>query len=84
MSCNCLLVRIDPNDISSSTGNTLYTDNTVFIDGFLDCESTPVVNEFTDRGYYCYCMTTSADCSICAGDGWEYSPRCETLQQVLH
>ena len=70
MSCNCLLVRIDPNDISSSTGNTLYTDNTVFIDGFLDCESTPVVNEFTDRGYYCYCMTTSADCSICAGDGW--------------
>ena len=32
--CNCLLVRIDPNDITSSTGNTLYSDNAVFVDGF--------------------------------------------------
>jgi len=68
--CNCLLVRIDPNDITSSTGNTLYSDNAVFVDGFLDCSSNPVNDEFNERGYYCYCMTTSADCSICAGEGW--------------
>ena len=70
MSCNCLLIRIDNSDILSSTGNTLYSDNTVFVDGFLDCELNPVNDEFNERGYYCYCMTTSADCSICAGSGW--------------
>ena len=70
MSCNCLLVRIDPNDITSSTGNTLYSDNTVFIDGFTDCELIPISSEFTERGYYCYCMADSSGCSLCEGEGW--------------
>ena len=68
--CNCLLVRIDPIDITSSTGNTLYTNNAVYLDGFLDCGLTPISEELTQRGYYCYCMTTSTNCLYCEGEGW--------------
>lgn len=70
MSCNCLLVRIDPQDIISSTGNTLYTNNAVYIDGVSDCDSNPISTEFTERGYYCYCMNDTSGCEICEGEGW--------------
>lgn len=70
MSCNCLLIRIDQQDILSSTGNTLYDDSTVYLTNVIDCDSTPLNESFVDNGYHCYCITTSADCSICSGSGW--------------
>ena len=32
--CKCIVIRIDDRDIISATGNTLYSNNTVYIDGF--------------------------------------------------
>ena len=53
--CNCLLIRIDKKDILSATGNTLYSNYAVYIDGFIDCDSITVSTTITESGYYCYC-----------------------------
>ena len=54
MSCNCLLIRIDKNDILSATGNTLYTNYAVYVSGFNDCDSLPVNDIITQ--YYVICQ----------------------------
>jgi hypothetical protein len=63
--CGCLNVRVDSRDISSATGNTLYPNNTVFVEGIYSCDFTPISDEITTPGYNCYCVNTNPPPSIC-------------------
>lgn len=67
--CGCLNVRTDIEDIISSTGNTLYSNNTLYVD-YLSCDLTPTTQEIISNGYYCYCTTRLTGCLLCDGEGW--------------
>lgn len=67
--CGCLNVRSDIEDLISSTGNTLYSNNTLYVD-YLSCDITPTTQEIISNGYYCYCTTRLSGCLLCEGEGW--------------
>ena len=71
MSCNCLLVVINNTDILSATGNTLYTDNAVYVSGFNDCDSNPVNDIITEPGLICYCGM-GIEPILCDMSGYSY------------
>lgn len=64
MSCNCLTIRIDNRDIISATGNTLHPDNVVYADGFVDCELTPISEQFYSQGYSTNCVNDFTSINI--------------------
>ena len=70
--CNCLLIRIDKNDILSSTGNTLYSNNAVYIDGIYDCDSANITQIITESGYNCYCTIPGPPPILCDMSGYTY------------
>ena len=72
MSCNCLLIRIDKNDILSATGNTLHTNYAVYVSGFNDCDSLPVNDIITQSGYQCYC-SKGIEPILCDMSGYSYN-----------
>ena len=63
--CKCLKFRIDYRDIANATGNTTNPNNTVFGVGEYMCDFTPINEEFTSSGYYCYCMTLNPPPTLC-------------------
>ena len=63
--CKCLKFRIDYRDLLAATGNTTHPNNTVFGVGQYTCDYTPIDEEFTSPGYYCYCMTLNPPPEIC-------------------
>ena len=71
MSCTCVLVRVDQNDLISATGNTnpLY-DNKVFFSGITGCNNTSISVEYSGSGYYFHCAHTTGYTCNCSGSGW--------------
>ncbi|MFM6194938.1 MAG: hypothetical protein ACKPEN_10050, partial [Planktothrix sp.] len=44
-------------DIISATGNTLHPNNTIFVNGLYNCDYSEISEQFTNNGYYCYCVS---------------------------
>jgi hypothetical protein len=67
MACICLIydVIISQNEINSSTGNTIYDNNTVIVD-YIDCTTTNVTNSYTQAGKYCdeICVSCTTNPSV--------------------
>lgn len=67
MACNCLIynVYISQNEIDSSTGNTIYTNNAVIVD-FINCSQQNQINTYTEAGKYCdtICVSCTTNPSV--------------------
>jgi hypothetical protein len=67
MACNCLIydVIIAQSDLNSSTGNTIYDNNTVIVD-YINCSQVNTLNYYTEAGKYCdeICVSCTTNPSV--------------------